>query len=255
MTERKLTEDALVRSEKLAAMGRLAGIIAHEINNPLEAISNAFFLLRKHPSLDNEAHYYAGLAEQELARVTHITKQTLSFYRESKEPVFISVFDVLDNVLELQSRCINANGIALEKQFRGSAAIQGFPNELKQVFLNLIGNAIEAMREGGCLRVRVDDRTEEKTGRHGVRISICDTGSGIDPQYAKRIFEPFFTTKDAKGTGLGLWISRGIIQKYDGTIRFRSIRLATGRITCFSVFIPGLPTAPNVGSSMTATAG
>jgi PAS domain S-box-containing protein len=255
MTERKLTEDALVRSEKLAAMGRLAGIIAHEINNPLEAISNAFFLLRKHPSLDNEAHYYAGLAEQELARVTHITKQTLSFYRESKEPVFISVFDVLDNVLELQSRCINANGIALEKQFRGSAAIQGFPNELKQVFLNLIGNAIEAMREGGCLRVRVDDRTEETTGRHGVRISICDTGSGIDPQYAKRIFEPFFTTKDAKGTGLGLWISRGIIQKYDGTIRFRSIRLATGRITCFSVFIPGLPTAPNVGSSMTATAG
>ena len=198
MTERKLTEDALVRSEKLAAMGRLAGIIAHEINNPLEAISNAFFLLRKHPSLDNEAHYYAGLAEQELARVTHITKQTLSFYRESKEPVFISVFDVLDNVLELQSRRINANGITLEKQFRGSAAIQGFPNELKQVFLNLIGNAIEAMREGGRLRVRVDNRTEEKTGRHGVRISISDTGSGIDPQYAKRIFEPFFTTKDTE---------------------------------------------------------
>jgi len=256
MTERKLTENALIRSEKLAAMGRLAGIIAHEINNPLEAISNAFFLLRKHPSLDSEAHHYADLAEQELARVTHITKQTLSFYRESKEPVFISVFDVLDNVLELQSRRINANGIALEKQFRGSAAIQGFPNELKQVFLNLIGNAIEAMREkGGRLRVRVDNRTEEKTGRHGVLISISDTGSGIDPQYAKRIFEPFFTTKDVKGTGLGLWISRGIIQKYDGTIRFRSIRLATDRITCFSVFIPGLPTTPNVGFSMTATAG
>jgi PAS domain S-box-containing protein len=254
MTERKLTENALMRSEKLAAMGRLAGIIAHEINNPLEAISNAFYLLRKHPSLDSDAHYYAGLAEQELARVTHITKQTLSFYRESKEPVFISVFDVLDNVLELQTRRINANGIKLEKQFRGSVALQGFPNELKQVFLNLIGNAIEAMKQGGRLRVRVDDRTEQTTGRHGVRISICDTGSGIDPQYAKRIFEPFFTTKDAKGTGLGLWISRGIVQKYDGTIRFRSMRSATGRITCFSVFIPGLPAAPNLGFSVSAIA-
>ena len=254
MTERKLTENALIRSEKLAAMGRLAGIISHEINNPLEAISNAFYLLRKHPSLDSEAHHYATLAEQELARVTHITKQTLSFYRESKEPVSISLFDVLDNVLELQSRRITANGISLERQFRGTAAIQGFPNELKQVFLNLIGNAIEAMKEGGRLRVRVHDCTEGTTRRQGVRISICDTGSGIDPQYAKRIFEPFFTTKDTKGTGLGLWISRGIIQKYDGTIRFRSMRSATGRMTCFSIFIPGLPTAPNLGISMSATA-
>ncbi len=255
VTERKLTENALIRSEKLAAMGRLAGIISHEINNPLEAISNAFYLLRKHPSLDNEARHYASLAEQELARVTHITRQTLSFYRESRDPVLISLFDVLDNVLELQSRRITANGIALKKQFRGTVAIQGFPNEFKQVFLNLIGNAIEAMKEGGRLRVRVHDWTEETTRRRGVRISISDTGSGIDPQYAKRIFEPFFTTKDAKGTGLGLWISRGIIQKYDGTIRFRSMRSATGRITCFSVFIPGAPTAPNLGFSMSAAAG
>ena len=254
MTERRLTENALIRSEKLAAMGRLAGIIAHEINNPLEAISNAFFLLREHPSLDREAHYYASLAEQELARVTHITRQTLSFYRESREPVFVSVFDVLDNVLELQSRRIKANRIVLEKQFRSSSAIQGFPNELKQVFLNLIGNAIEAMKEGGQLRVRVDDRTEEGTGRHGVRVTITDTGSGIDPEHSKRIFEPFFTTKDTKGTGLGLWISKGIIQKYDGTIRFRSLRFANGRTTCFSVFIPGLPSPPTLAFSTSATA-
>ena len=250
ITERKQTEAALIRSEKLAAMGKLAGIIAHEINNPLEAIANAFFLLREHPSLDNDARHYADLAEEELKRVAHITKQTLSFYRESQEPVSVAIFDVLDNVLDLQSRRIRGSGIELDKRFRSTAAIQGFPNELKQVFLNLIGNAIEAMKDGGCLRVQVDEHTEPKTGRQGVKISICDTGSGIDPVFAKRIFEPFFTTKDTKGTGLGLWISRGIIQKYEGTIRFRSVKTALGHATCFAVFIPGSAVRRNAGFSM-----
>ena len=254
MTERKLTEEALVKSEKLAAMGRLAGIIAHEINNPLEAISNAFYLLQRHPSLDEEARYCASLAEQELARVAHITRQTLSFYRESQQPVSVSVSEILDNVLELQSRRIKANGIILEKLYKKSATIRGFPVELKQVFLNLTGNAIQAMNDGGRLRVRVDERTEEGTRRHGVRVSICDTGVGIDPKHTKRIFEPFFTTKDTKGTGLGLWISRGIIQKYEGSIRFRSMCLAAGHATCFSVFIPGLssPRSPELTTSLTA---
>ncbi len=254
MTERKLTEDALIKSEKLAAMGRLAGIIAHEINNPLEAISNAFYLLRRHPSLDEEAQYCASLAEQELARMAHITKQTLAFYRESQQPVAVSVSDVLDNVLELQSRRIKANGIILQRSYKNGATIHGFPVELKQVFLNLIGNSIQAMPEGGRLRVRVDERNQEGARGRGVRISICDTGSGIDPQHAKRIFEPFFTTKDTKGTGLGLWISRGIIQKYEGTIQFRSMRLGAGHATCFSVFIPGLPSrlSPELSASLAA---
>ena len=247
--------EALVRSEKLAAMGRLAGIIAHEINNPLEAISNALFLLREHPSLDNEARRFASLAEQELTRVAHITRQTLSFYRESQEPVSVSIFEVLDNVLELQSHRLRASGIKLDKEFRSSLAIQGYPNELKQVFLNLIGNAIEAMREGGRLRIRVDEQTEQRTGRRGVRVSVCDTGSGIDSRYAKRIFEPFFTTKDTKGTGLGLWISRGIVQKYDGTIRFRSLHYVSGQATCFSVFIPSTPASASVGFSASAVSG
>ena len=255
MTERKLTEEALIKSEKLAAMGRLAGIIAHEINNPLEAISNAFYLLRRHPSLDEEAQYCANLAEQELARVAHITRQTLSFYRESAQPVSVRLSEVLDNVLELQSRRIKANGIVLETDYNDNATIHGFPVELKQVFLNLIGNAIQAMAEGGRLRVRVSEWTEEGTRRSGVKISICDTGSGIDPKDAKRIFEPFFTTKDTKGTGLGLWISRGIIQKYEGSIGFRSMRLAGRHATCFSVFIPGLSSPRNVELSRTLAAG
>ena len=255
MTERKLTEDALIKSEKLAAMGRLAGIIAHEINNPLEAISNAFYLLRRHPSLDEEAQYCASLAEQELARVAHITKQTLSFYRESARPVSVRISDILDNVLELQSRCLKANGVVLETDYDDSATIHGFPVELKQVFLNLIGNAIQAMAHGGRLRVRVSEWTEDSTRRRGVKISVCDTGSGIDPKDAKRIFEPFFTTKDIKGTGLGLWISRGIIQKYEGSIGFRSMRLAGGHATCFSVFIPGLTSPRNVELSRPLAAG
>jgi PAS domain S-box-containing protein len=254
ITDRKLAEEALVRSEKLAAMGRLAGIIAHEINNPLEAISNAFFLLRDHPSLDKEAQTYIGLAEQELIRVMHITRQTLSFYRESRDPVSVSVLEVLDNVLELQSRRIRGNGIALEKDFRSSGTVQGYPNELKQVFLNLIGNAVEAMKEGGRLRIRVQEQSERIGNRHGIRISVIDTGSGIDPKDSRRIFEPFFTTKETKGTGLGLWISRGIIQKYDGSIRFRSMRLATGNATCFSVFIPGSTVSASLVLSLSATA-
>jgi signal transduction histidine kinase len=115
----------------------------------------------------------------------------------------------------------------------------GFPSELKQVFLNLVGNAIQAMPEGGRMRVRVTESRQCGRRRSGIRVSICDTGTGIKPEDAKRLFEPFFTTKSAKGTGLGLWISKGIVQKYDGVIRFRSLRVNGRNATCFSVFLPG----------------
>jgi PAS domain S-box-containing protein len=238
ITDQKQAEEALVKAERLAAMGRLAGIIAHEINNPLEAISNAFYLLRDHPSLDEEARYYAQLAGQELTRLAHITKQTLSFYRESQQSTEVCLSELLDSVLELQSRRLQLNGIALDKRFRTTGIIQGFSVELRQVFLNIIGNAVQAMPEGGRLRIRLSQSSERQSGREGIRVSICDTGVGIRPRDAKRIFEPFFSTKQAKGTGLGLWISKGIIQKYDGSIRFRSMRLNGSYGTCFSVFIP-----------------
>ncbi|MGZ4789374.1 MAG: ATP-binding protein [Terriglobales bacterium] len=238
ITERKQAEDALIKSERLAAMGRLAGIIAHEINNPLEAISNAFYLLRDHPSLDEEAQYYARLASEEVARMGHITKQTLSFYRESQQSVAVSLPEILDTVLELQSRRLQLNGISVDKRYKTAGMVQGYPVELKQVFLNLIGNAVQAMPNGGRLRVHLSEASDRFTGRTGIRVSVNDTGIGIRPEHAKRIFEPFFSTKDAKGTGLGLWISRGIIQKYEGSIRFRSMRLGQRSVTCFSVFIP-----------------
>ena len=240
ITERKQAEDALVKSERLAAMGRLAGIIAHEINNPLEAISNAVYLLQDHSSLDEEARFYTQLANKEIPRLAHITKQTLSFYRESHRPVTLSLSEILDNVIELQSRRLQLNSITVDKRYRTSGTIQGFPGELKQVFLNIIGNAVQAMPEGGRLRIQLFPSKERRTGRQGVRVSIHDTGMGIPVEHARQIFEPFFTTKETKGTGIGLWISKGIIQKYDGTIRFRSMRLKQGYGTCFSVFIPAV---------------
>ncbi len=233
------TEEALRRAERLAAMGRVAGIIAHEINNPLEAIINAFYLLRDHPSLDDEARRYARLGEEELLRVAHIVRQTLGFYRESQHPVTISIPEILDNVLELQSRHFQLNRIEVEKLYETDASLFGFPIELKQVFLNLIANAVQAMPGGGRLRLRVRDYVNSRTETQGICVYVGDTGSGIDPEHAKQLFEPFFSTKAAKGTGLGLWISKGIVQKYEGSIHFRSVRLASGCATCFRVFLPG----------------
>ncbi|MEA2263335.1 MAG: hypothetical protein QOJ51_6160, partial [Acidobacteriaceae bacterium] len=205
---------------------------------PLEAIRNAFYLLQHHPTLDDNARVYTRIADEELTRVAHITRQTLSFYRESKEAVPVSIAEILDDILSLQSRLLERNGIVLEKAYRSDGSVVGFPGELKQVFLNLIGNAIQAMPEGGRLRIRVSEAMQKGQHREGVRVVISDTGSGIRPEDAKQLFEPFFTTKSTKGTGLGLWISKGIVQKYHGIIQFRSLQFLGGHITAFSVFIP-----------------
>jgi PAS domain S-box-containing protein len=238
ITAETIAEEALRRNERLAAMGKLAGIVAHEINNPLEAITNAFYLLRRHPSLDDEAKYYAQIAEQELARVSHITKQTLSFYRESQKAVLVSLSELLDDVLELQHRPMQMAKITLERDYSSKGLVHGFPSELKQVFMNLVSNAIQAMPQGGRMRIRLSE-TEGWQGRPaGVRVFISDTGVGITPENAKRLFEPFFTTKATKGTGLGLWISRGIVQKHEGTLRFRSVFGRSNPVTAFQIFLP-----------------
>ena len=238
ITAQLQAEEALRETEKLAAMGRVAGIIAHEINNPLAAITNIFFLLRNHPSLDDEARHCATLAEQELQRVSHITRQTLSFYRESKTPISVAMTELLDDVVGLQERQLQNGHILLQKRYAAPGQVHGFPVELRQVFLNLIGNAIQAMPDGGKLRLTVRHEYDWTLGRKGLGVSIVDTGSGVKPQDSKRLFEPFFSTKSTKGTGLGLWISKGIIQKYDGRISFRSLRTANGSMTCFRVFLP-----------------
>lgn len=238
ITAQLRAEEALRETEKLAAMGRVAGIIAHEINNPLAAITNIFYLLRNHPSLDHEARQCAEMAEQELQRVSHITRQTLSFYRESKQPISVVLPELLEDVLGLQERALKSNDIVVRKKYFQAAQMRGFPVELRQVFLNLIGNAIQAMPEGGKLGIAVREGTDWTIERRGIMISIVDTGHGIKPEDARHLFQPFFSTKSTKGTGLGLWISKGIVQKYEGRISFRSVRAGPGRSTCFRVFFP-----------------
>jgi len=194
--------------------------------------------LQRHPSLDDEARYYAQLADQELARISHITKQTLSFYREHQRAVRISIADLLDDVLSLQERSLQTNTISLERRYTTRGECLGFPAELKQVFMNLISNAIQALAAGGRVRIRVSDVLEENAKICGVRVCITDNGAGITSEDAEHIFEPFFSTKETKGTGLGLWISRGIVQKHDGRLRFRSLIRASKTATCFEILLP-----------------
>jgi signal transduction histidine kinase len=237
ITAQLLAEEALRRNDRLAAMGKLAGIVAHEINNPLEAITNTFYLLRAHPLLDAEARSYAQLANQELTRVCHITKESLSFYREHQCAIQGSISELLDDVLSLQQRSLEMNRISLERCYTTTGEVRGFPAELKQVFMNLVSNAIQAMPNGGRLRIRVS-RCTSSGDQGGIRVCITDNGTGICAEDVRHIFEPFFSTKTSKGTGLGLWISRGIVQKHDGALRFRSIFQVVSIATCFEMVLP-----------------
>jgi len=238
ITTQLRAEEALRENEKLAAMGRFAGIIAHEINNPLAAITNIFYLLRGHPSLDEDARHIADMADQELQRVSHITKQTLSFYRESKWPVPVMLHELVEDVLGLQEHALHNLRIAVDKRYASSFPVHGFPVELRQVVMNLISNAMQALPSGGQMRIRVFNATDWVTNQHGTALCVTDTGVGIRPDDARHLFEPFYSTKSSKGTGLGLWISKGIVQKYGGQITFRCYRHKDGAITCFRVFIP-----------------
>lgn len=241
ITERKQMEEALRTSERYAAMGRVAAVLAHEINNPLEAVTNTFYLLRRDPTLDQQHRQLLRIAETELSRVNHITKQTLGLYRQSDRPALVSLNTLLDDILEVFERKLHTSKISVEKRFATEGRILGFPVEIRQVFLNLVSNAIQAMPNGGTLRIHLypsQDRSR-RGARSGVRVSVIDTGVGIAPEALHKLFQPFFTTKAEKGTGLGLWVSRGIVQKLEGSIRVRS-RIRMGKaVTCFSVFLPG----------------
>jgi signal transduction histidine kinase len=235
----RLQEAELLRSEKTAETGRLAASIAHEINNPLESLTNLLYLLQASPSLDNTARQWADLADQELRRIAHITKQMLAFYRVSTRPVPFSLAAILDEVLGLFEPKLTARKIYVRKRYTGEGALVGFPSEIRQLFANLIGNAIEATGRHGMLRVHLYESCDwRNSARRGIRISIADTGAGIAAENREKIFQPFFTTKGEAGTGLGLWVSRGIVAKHEGTIRFRSNLWPGHSGTIFAVFLP-----------------
>jgi signal transduction histidine kinase len=235
--ERKRTEEALRTAEKLASVGRLAATIAHEVNNPLEAVTNILYLLSRR-SLDSTSRQYVQLAEQELARVNHIVRQSLAFVRNSSVPEPVCVSALLDETLQLYAPKIQASKISIEKKIDFDGDIDAVGGELRQVFSNLIVNAMDAVGSGGRIRLHVFRCRDRCRNAEGVRVVVGDNGVGIRPEHQKEVFEPFFSTKAAKGTGLGLWVSREIVQKYGGTITFRSSVHPHRTGTVFSVFLP-----------------
>jgi PAS domain S-box-containing protein len=237
ITARKLAEEALRESEKLAATGRLAASIAHEINNPLAAVTNALYILRTHREMPNAALEYVKTAEAELARVAHITRQTLGFYRQISSPVMTSIPELLEDVLAVYGTKIESRKISVYKAYASATQLPAFPAELRQLFSNLLLNALEAISSPGMISVRVK-RMHDGRGVPGIQITVADDGPGIRQDNMRRIFEPFFSTKEAKGTGLGLWVSQGIVQKHGGQIRVRSSNRAEHHGTCFVVFLP-----------------
>jgi PAS domain S-box-containing protein len=235
ITRQKQAEAALMQSEKLAAVGRLASSIAHEINNPLESVTNLLYLA-KNTSLPPDAREYLDTAERELHRVSAITNLTLRFHKQTTNPAHVACDQLIGEVLSIyQGRLVNSN-IAVEMRSRARHPVCCFEGEIRQVISNLIGNAIDAMHpHGGRLLLRTREAREQRTGAKGVLISVADTGPGISPQTAERIFEPFFTTKGFSGTGLGLWISQEIVHRHQGRL---SVRSSPRRGTVFTMYLP-----------------
>jgi PAS domain S-box-containing protein len=249
--DQKLAEEALRKTEKLAAAGRLAASIAHEINNPLEAVTNALYLALTDTSLDPATRTYLLMAEQELARVAQVATQTLRFHRQSVAAGRVDVCAIMDTALALYGPRLEGCGIMVTRDYSTGETLLCRGDELRQVFSNMLSNAFDATRKGGRLWIRIRRSSMRRDGvRAGVRITIADTGDGIPAEVRRKIFEPFISTKDATGTGLGLWVSDGIVQKHKGRISVRS-RTDERHGTVFSVFLPfdGIEGVGGVGSA------
>ena len=236
MSRQKQAESALIQSEKLAAVGRLAASISHEINNPLEAVTNILYIL-EHNVRDEEAQRYIATAQSELQRVSQIVTHTLRFHRQATNPRAVTAKELLEPTLGLyHGRLMNSN-VDVQVRHCGSLPVVCYEGDVRQVLNNLIGNAIDSMKTGGRLLIRTRDACLWKNNVQGVRITIADTGHGMSAEIRERIFEPFYTTKGINGTGLGLWISSGIISKHHGLLQVRSSVAKNGG-TVFSLFLP-----------------
>lgn len=236
VTEIRLRDEALRKSEKLAAVGQLASSIAHEINNPLEAITNLLYLVRQSGSME-EIQEYAKLAQDELARVTEITLQTLRFHRQQSKPVQVDMADLLNTVMALYTGRLLVRDVDIDMKLIASPPVLCLEGEIRQVINNLVRNALDAMSNGGRLLIRLHPQHDWRNRQDGVRITVADTGEGIAPGIAAHLFEPFQTTKELSGTGLGLWVSKGIAEKHGGSIRTRT-RRGAGHGTVFTVWLP-----------------
>jgi signal transduction histidine kinase len=244
-TQRKEAEErldralaAVIRAEKLAATGRLAATVAHEINNPLDAVTNFVYLARTSPGVPEEVREQLEIADQELARVAQITQQTLGFYRDHPRQAWVGVAGLLAGVVKIFEHKLLKKRLKIEVSAENDLQIYAREGELKQALANLIANAIDASPNGGRLRLRARSARSWSNGMaHGVRVTLADDGSGMAPEVQQRIFAPFFTTKAEAGTGIGLWMTKALIEKQGGTLRFRS-RQGERPGTVMSFFLP-----------------
>jgi signal transduction histidine kinase len=236
VTLEKQAQDVMHKAEKLAAAGRLAATVAHEINNPLEAVGNLIYIVQHTPDLTEEVQGYLQMAEQELDRVSHITRQTLGFYRDSSEPAPVQVREVVESVMKLYDNKMKSKQIAVELNIADCPPIQGLQGELKQLVANLVSNAADAVGNGG--RIRISVAPAFRAGGNGVEVRVADSGPGVAAELRGRIFEPFFTTKQDVGTGLGLWVSKEITRRHGGTIEVSSGKDKDLGGAVFTVFLP-----------------
>jgi PAS domain S-box-containing protein len=235
ITQRKRMEESLILAEKLSASGRMAASIAHEINNPLEAVLNLIYLARSNSS-NPEVQAYLNTAEGELVRLSHIAKQTLGFYREQNSAALVSLTELVGTVLRIYSSKLQEAGVAVETRFGSARPVVVRKGEMMQVISNLVTNAMYAMSPGGTLRVTTEDGTCD--GREALVLSIDDNGRGIPAENLAKIFEPFFTTRGSIGTGIGLWVAKQFIAGHSGTIEVESSTDATSHGTKFLIRLP-----------------
>jgi signal transduction histidine kinase len=235
---RKQAEEALLRSEMLASAGRMAASIAHEINNPLEAMMNTLYLARTVADVPAEALEYLEIADGELMRIAHIARQTLGFYREFSAATSNSASALIGSVVNLLQAKIRANGATIEQQCEETLQVMGIAGELRQVLANLLANSLDAIGQDGRIVLRASASIDPNDGTRRVRIVVADCGSGMAPATTKNIFDPFFTTKGTVGTGLGLWVCKQLVEKNSGSIRVRSTTEGRRRGTTFSVLLP-----------------
>jgi signal transduction histidine kinase len=237
-SEQRKVEKALRNNERLATTGRLAATIAHEIHNPLDAVGNLLYLV-EHGTHEDSTREFVSQAARELGRVTQMTQQMLAFQREAAKPIPVNIGEILDSVVALYEGKVTLAGINLKKEVTSNNGIMALPGELRQIFANLLGNAIEAVgKQDGAITLRAYQSRDWKSGKPGLRVVVADNGPGMPVDVRDKVFEPFFTTKGESGTGLGLWITSDIVRKYQGTIRIRTNTQRGRSGTHFSVFFP-----------------
>ena len=241
ITQQRKTEAALVQSEKLAAVGRLASSISTRSTTRSRRSPTSSTSLVLSPDLPEDLRVYVNMAQSELSRVSQIATQTLRFHVRRSSPRSVTAAQLVDAVLNLYQGRLANSGITVKARYNSSTEILCFENDIRQVLNNLIANAIDAMRGGGQLLVRAHDTTDLPTGRPGVRVTIADTGHGMSAKTLSRLYEPFYTTKDLNGTGLGLWISHGIVSRHKGRLHVRSTQHSIHHGTIFSLFLPCIP--------------